>query len=136
MNHPAAELQKAIYGALNANAALIVALSGSKIFDHHPEKVAFPYLVLGRATNTDWSTSSEEGIEHLITIHSWSKKTGRSETWQLQQLIKSSLHDVDLLAQDHFIINLRLEFSEARRDAASGRMHGIMRFRAVTEPKI
>lgn len=135
MIHPAADLQKAVYTALDDNTDLVAALGGAKIYDHNPEKAAFPYIVLGRANSVDWSTSTEDGNEHLITIHIWSKRSARQQIYSIQQLVQESLHDVILTAQDHDIINLRLELSEARRDRESGHMHGIMRFRAVTEPK-
>ncbi len=136
MNHPAADLQKAVYGALTNNSQLVTALGGTKIFDHSPEKADFPYVILGRATATDWSTSTEDGKSHLITIHSWSGQPAKQEIWAIQQLINDSLHDVNLLAQDHHIINLRMELCEVRHDRESGYLHGIMRFSAVTEPKI
>jgi hypothetical protein len=135
MIHPAADLQKAIYSALRANIDLVAALGGIKVFDHNPEKSEFPYIVLGRATSSDWSTSTEGGNEHFLTVHIWSSHAARQEVYSIQQLVKDSLHDTQLVAQDHHIINLRFEFSEIRRDAESRRMHGIMRFRAVTEPK-
>ena len=135
MMHPAADVQKAIYEALIANGDLITLLGGTKIFDHHPERVAFPYIVLGQATSTDWSTSTEDGTEHLITVHIWSRRSGREEVYDIQRQVGVSLHDAQFSGQDHHIINLRFAFSETRRDANSGRLHGVMRFRAVTEPK-
>ncbi len=136
MNHPAADLQKAIYSALANNSQLVTALGGTKIFDHSPGKADFPYVILGRATATDWSTSTEDGKSHLITVHTWSNQPAKQEVWAIQQLVNVSLHDADLQAQDHHIINLRMEFSEIRYDRESGNLHGIMRFSAVTEPKI
>ena len=136
MNHPAADLQETIHTALAANSGLTGLLGGVKIHDHYPEKESFPYVILGRATSADWSTSTETGASHLFTIHTWSRKTARSETRMIQQEIADTLHDQPFTAQDHHIINLRLEFSEARHDRESGRIHGIMRFSAITEPKI
>jgi len=136
MMHPSADLQKTVYGTLAANSSLITLLGGTKIYDHHPQKSAFPYLVIGQASNSDWSTSSEDGSEHLLVLHVWSAKSDRQEIYQIQQLIKQSLHDVPLSAIDHHIVNLRFEFSEVRADPQSETLHGITRFRAVTEPKI
>lgn len=136
MIHPSADLQKAIYTALAASSGLVSALGGVKIYDHNPQEAAFPYLVIGRASNLDWSTASEDGSEHLVIIHVWSARSDRGEVYQLQQEIQQSLHDVALLAVDHNVVNLRHEFSEVRNDQAADKLHGIMRFRAVTEPKV
>lgn len=136
MMHPSADLQKIIYSSLTGNTSLITLLGGTKIYDHHPLKAAFPYLVIGQATDTDWSTSSEDGSEHSFVIHVWSAKSDRQEVYQFQNQIKQSLHDVSLTAVDHHIVNLRFEFSEVRADPQSDTLHGITRFRAITEPKI
>ena len=136
MIHPSADLQKAIYTALAANANLTAALGGTKIYDHNPQEAAFPYVVIGRASNLDWSTSTEDGGEHVVIIHIWSERSDRMEIYQLQQEVQTSLHDATLMAVDHNVVNLRHEFSDVRSDDASNRMHGIMRFRAVTEPKV
>lgn len=136
MIHPSADLQRAVYAALAANAGLISALGGAKIYDHNPQEVAFPYVVIGRTSNLDWSTSSEDGSEHSMIIHIWSARSDRAEIYQLQQEIRQSLHDVALTTVDHDVVNLRHEFSEVRNDQVAGKLHGIMRFRAILEPKV
>ena len=51
----AVELQKAVFEALAGDAAL-AALIGTRIFDHAPANVAFPYVTFGRTSIYDWST--------------------------------------------------------------------------------
>ena len=46
----------------------------------------------------------------------------------------SALHDQPLMLVDHELVNLRHEFSEARPDPDGDTFHGIVRYRAVTEP--
>ena len=134
MTSSAADLQRAVFQALSANNDLITALGGLKIYDHATESVDFPYIILGRISSVDWSTVTEDGAEHRLTVHLWSQRSGRVQLFQLQQMVEDTLHDADLPGQDHHIVNLRLEAFEARRDASSNNLHGIMRFRAVTEP--
>ena len=47
---------------------------------------------------------------------------------------KDVLHDQPLTLSDHHLVNLRHEFSEARLDPDGDTFHGIVRYRAVTEP--
>lgn len=136
MIHPAADLQKAIHQELIANVPLVSALGDAKIYDHNPEAAGFPYIVLGEATCTDWSTSTEDGNQHNFMLHIWSRRSDRQQIYNIQQILRDSLHDSELSAADHHIINLRLELCEVRTDVESGHMHGVMRFRAITEPKI
>lgn len=128
----AAELQRAIFGALGANAAL-TALVGARILDHAPANVAFPYITFGRTSVYDWSTGTESGAEQLFTLHVWSKAKGKKEALEIMELARGTLHDAALELEGHSLVNLRLEFSEARYDDRNEAYHGLLRFRAVTE---
>lgn len=128
----AAELQKAIFAALGANAAL-TALVGARIFDHAPPHVSFPYITFGRTSIYDWSTGTESGTEQLFTLHVWSKGKGKKEALEIMELARQALHDAPLDLDGHILINLRLEFSEARYDDRNDAHHGLLRFRAVVE---
>lgn len=128
----AAELQKAIFGTLGANAAL-TALVGTRILDHAPANVAFPYITFGRTSVYDWSTGTESGTEQLFTLHVWSKAKGKKEALEIMEAARQTLHDAALELEGHSLVNLRLEFSEARYDDRNEAHHGLLRFRAVTE---
>ena len=128
----AAELQKAIFEALGANGAL-AALVGTRIFDHAPANAAFPYITFGRTSVYDWSTGTESGTEQLFTLHVWSKAKGKKEVLDIMELARTTLHDAPLDLEGHSLVNMRLEFSEARYDDRNEAHHGLLRFRAVTE---
>jgi hypothetical protein len=129
----AAELQKGIFEALAANVAL-AALVGNRIFDHAPANAVFPYITFGRTSVYDWSTGTENGAEQLFTVHVWSKGKGKKEALEIMELAREALHDAPLELEEHRLVNLRLEFSEARYDDRNEAHHGLLRFRAVTEP--
>lgn len=131
----AAGLQKAIFAALGANTAL-TAMVGTRIMDHAPANVAFPYITFGRTSVYDWSTGTESGTEQLFTIHVWSKGKGKQEALAIMDEARAALHDAPLELDGHSLVNLRLEFSEARYDDRNEAYHGLLRFRAVTEPSV
>lgn len=134
MPAPAAELQKAVFDALGGEAAL-TALVGQRIHDHAPANVAFPYITFGRTSFYDWSTGTEKGTEQLFTLHVWSKAKGKQEALDIMEIIRARLDDAALALDQHHLVNLRLEFAEARYDEDLSVYHGLVRFRAVTEPK-
>ena len=70
----------------------------------------------------------------LLTLHVWSRAGGKKQVHDIIEAIKSTLHDQPLTLVDHHLINLRNEFSEARPDPDGDTFHGIVRYRAVTEP--
>lgn len=127
-------LQKAVHAALTADAVLVGLLGGPQVFDDVPQQTAFPYVTLGQSTERDWSTATEDGAEHVLTLHVWSKRAGRKETREIMEAVRGALHDRALAVGGHRLVNLRHEFSEARRDADGETYHGIVRYRAVTEP--
>lgn len=129
----AAELQKAIFEALSANETL-VSLVGDRILDHAPANVGFPYITFGRSTVYDWSTGTEDGSEQLFTLHAWSKAKGKREVLAMIELARETLHDAPLDLETHRLVNIRVEFSEARYDDDLSVHHGVLRLRAVTEP--
>jgi hypothetical protein len=128
----AAELQKAVFDALGANTAL-AGLIGTRVLDHAPGNVAFPYITFGRTSVYDWGTGTESGTEQLFTLHVWSKGKGKKETLEIMELARETLHDAALDLDGHRLVNLRLEFSEAMYDDRNEAHHGLLRFRAVTE---
>jgi hypothetical protein len=133
MTAPAADLQKALFETLSGDNALTAMLGGSKIFDHAPADVRFPYVTFGRTSIYDWSTSTESGTEELFTLHIWSKAKGKKEALDIMEQIRVRLDDAGLILGAHRLVSLRLEYGEARYDEDVEVHHGLLRFRAVIE---
>ena len=127
-------LQQAIFAALTADAALVALLGGERVYDDVPSRAEFPYVTFAQTSERDWSTGSEEGSEHVLTLHVWSRAGGRREAHEIMGALRAALNDEALPLSGYRLINLRHEFSEARRDPDGESFHGIVRFRAVTEP--
>lgn len=127
-------LQQSIHATLSSDAGVLSILGAPRIFDDVPQRAEFPYLTLGQSTVRDWSTATEPGDEHLLTLHVWSRADGRRQAHDLMAALRQALHDRDLALDGHRLVNLRHEFSEARREPDGDTYHGIVRLRAVTEP--
>lgn len=127
-------LQKAVFQALRDDSELTTLLGGQKIYDDVPQDTSFPYIAFGRTSQRDWSTGTDGGTEHSLTLHIWSRAAGRRQVFKIISRTRALLHDQPLAMTNHNLINMRFEFSEARRDNAGENFHGLIRFRAVTEP--
>jgi hypothetical protein len=125
-------LQKAIYAALVADGA-VGALIGDRVYDSAPRHADFPYATIGETRVADWSTGTEAGAEHRITLHLWSRQPGKAECWTVIDAVEAALHDAALALDGASLVNLRFESADARRDPDGITWHGVMRFRAVTE---
>jgi hypothetical protein len=127
-------LQRGIYQALANDTGLTVLIGGARIYDDPLQSASYPFVSLGQSLIRDWSTGSEDGEEHILTLHVWSRAGGRQESYEIIEAIKGVLHDKALMLTDHDLVNLRHEFSEVRQDPDGDTYHGILRYRAVTEP--
>lgn len=134
MASAAYELQKALFAALTSNAPLTALLGGAKFYDDVPRSATLPYITFGQSTLRDWSTGSEPGFEHLITLHVWTRVTGDRDAHLIISAIRDCLHDAALTVDAHQLVNLRFEFSDTFRDPDGETTHGVVRYRAVTEP--
>ena len=133
MTHPSLALQKAVYAAL-AGDAVLGGLVDDRIFDAPPRNVPFPYVSFGNAQGNDWSTGTETGTEHRVVLDVWSRHRGKAECWAIAEAVTMVLDDAALTLDGHALVNLRLETAETGRDADGLTWHGVVRFRAVTEP--
>lgn len=129
------DLQVAIAAALSAHAG-VRSLAGNppRIFDDLPERAIFPYLAIGDDDVRDWSTGSERGAEHELTIHVWSRYAGRREAKLLMDAIIEAIDDQALSVNARRLVNLRFLGLESFRLGDGETWHGLTRFRAVTEP--
>jgi hypothetical protein len=133
MTLAAADLQEALFSALNGNAALAALLGGQKVFDHVPDKVAFPYVTFGRTSIYDWSTGTESGTEQLCTLHIWSKAKGKKEAFDIMAAMRARLDQAPLELDGHHLVNFRFEFAEVLFNEEQSAYHGLLRFRTVSE---
>lgn len=126
-------LQQALHQALTSDAALTALLGGPRIWDHVPRGVAYPFISIGVTSERDWSTGSDTGGEHIMTLHVWSKAAGRHESDAISAAVRDVLHDAPLALAGCRLVNLRHELTDVRREADNEHYHGVVRLRAVTE---
>jgi len=129
-----AALRAAVHDALTADAALTSLLGGPKIYDEPPRSAAFPYVTLGEARVADYSTGTEAGEEHQLTLHAWSRQGGHKEAHLIAGALLSALDEAPLTLADNHLVNFRFAVADVRREADGRTYHALVRFRAVTEP--
>jgi hypothetical protein len=130
-----AALRAAIQEALVADAGLTSLLGGARVYDEPPAASAYPYVMLGEARTTDFSTGSEPGEEHQLTLHAYSRQGGHRQAHLIAGALLQALEDAPLPLDDHRLINFRFALADVRREADGRTYHALVRFRAVTEPQ-
>lgn len=127
-------LRRSLHQSLAGHAPLVAVLGGPHVYDEAPRGAAFPYVTLGDAEVSDWSTGSSTGQEHRLTLHVWSRQGGQAEAHIIAGEIIAALEDVPLDPAGHRLVNLRFATADIRREADGRTWHGLVRFRVVTEP--
>jgi hypothetical protein len=134
MTTATAALRAAIHDALVADTPLTALLGGPKIYDEPPKSVVFPYVTLGEARINDFSTGTDAGEEHQLTLHAWSRQGGQREAHMIAGSLLQALDDAPLTLSGHRLVNLRFALADVRRENDGRTYHALVRFRAVTEP--
>jgi len=128
-------LQTAIFAALNADTGVQSALGNPpRLFDAVPRDTAFPYAVLGDATESNYGTATDSASEHAFAIDVWSRSTGHREPKQIAEAIRAVLDDSALSLAGHVLIDLRHLRTDFLRQSDGQTWRATLRFRAVTEP--
>ena len=127
-------LQQALHAALAGDASLQALLGNpARVFDRVAQDSAFPYLVIGEDTTGPFDTKTEDGMEHRLTIHTWSRYRGLKETKQIMAAVTAALDGQSLSVTGHTLVLLRQEFGATFLDPDGLTRHGVQRFRALTQ---
>jgi hypothetical protein len=130
-------VQVKIYETLSNNAPLMAAIKA--VYDDVPQPIssgdasAFPYVVIGEDNHADTSTDLELSNLVSITIHTWSRYTGRAQTKQIQGLIYDALNRAVILDDNYKFINIFQDSSDSFLDSDGFTRHGTQTFNLMIE---
>lgn len=141
MATPSNALQAGIYTRLIGYSALTTLLGGQKVYDHVPQGVASPYVVIGADTMIDGSSKTNSKWECTVTIHAWDfEKAGRKSVKAILSAIYDALHQQEssITVTGFTLVNFRFEFEETYQETAiegdvDRYYHGVQRYRAFIQ---
>ncbi len=126
-------LQTAMRTALLGDAGLVAALGGARVFDNVPQGTPMPYLTVGEIETSDWSTQTDRGAEHRVTLRAWSGHRGRREAHGVITEAQRVLDGASLSLDGHRLVSLSVTFWTVVRTLEGEAYEGVLRLRAVTE---
>lgn len=128
-------LQQAVFATLNANAEVQAVLGASpRLYDAVPRDAVFPYAVLGDGQENDASTATEQGSEHILATHIWSRGGGHRECKEVAAAIRDALDGAALALAGFALIDIRFQSADYARQPDGETWRASLRFRAATEP--
>jgi len=129
MSRAAWPLQQSIYSRLSAFMAPV------PVYDAVPAATAFPYISIGDQTAADGADKTDRAAERVtITLHVWSRKSGRKECKELAAKVVTALHDYPLTVAGFAPVTLTFEFGNDFYDPDGITLHGVLRFGATITP--
>ncbi|MCF3642634.1 DUF3168 domain-containing protein [Rhizobium sp. TRM95111] len=129
----ASALQAAIFTRLSGDATLASLVGADGITDRLLAKPKLPLVVLRAIDSTDFSTASEPGEEHRVTIEVWSQAAGNREAQAIAARLGALLHDAALTLDGVHLVSLLHRSTAQRRDGKTRYHRAELLFRAVTE---
>ena len=126
-------LLTAIHGRLSGDAALAALIGPDGIRDRLLPRPVLPSIVFGEVETRDYSTATEAGEEHRLTLEVWSEAEGRREAEEIAGRVRLLLHDAPMTLADHALVSLLHVRTRTRRQPKTKLFVAELRFRAVTE---
>jgi len=127
-------LQEAVFATLANDDGIKDAVGNPpRLFDAVPRGTAFPYIVIGDDKESDWSTATDRGSEHALTIHVWSRAAGRKEARLAAEAVRNALDGAELALDGQTLIDIRWLDTDVAKEPDGETLHAKLRFRAVLE---
>jgi len=126
-------LLQAIHQRLSGDAALTAIIGPNGIRDRLLPRALLPSIVLGDIETRDFSTSTESGEEHFLTLEIWSDGEGRRQALAIAAIVRPLLDDAALTLEGFSLVSLLQVSARTRREPKTKFYVTEMRFRAVTE---
>nr|WP_316653299.1 DUF3168 domain-containing protein [uncultured Gellertiella sp.] len=133
MSDAATALRQAIHARLSSDAALTGLLGANRLLDRPPQGVAMPFLLYGPVSTSDYSTGTEPGEEHLLSLDIWTDPSGQKPALAIAARLKALLDDASLPLAGTALVSLDWRSTRTRRDPRARASVMEVTFRAVTE---
>ncbi len=139
MSEPGIALQTAIFNRLSNYTALTTYIGANKIYDHVPENIEAPYVVIGEDESDEAGAKTYNGWERVVTIHCWDfESEGRKGVKTIMGHIYDALHrsESSITVTGFNLVYFEQRYSTSfREDGIEGEgdhyYHGVQRFRVL-----
>lgn len=119
-----------VFTALTASPAV----AGGRVFDHVPERTAYPFVSLGDGESADAGSSGADDQELELAVSVWSRAEGFAEAEAVAEAIRARVHRTTLTQPAGFRSVFQYERRRmAMRDPDGLTRRVLMTFRAYME---
>ncbi len=133
----AADVARALHMALAGDIRIQDALGfPARLYDDPPEDPLFPYLTYGPIRSEDNSADGARLTVHMMTLHVWSRYTGRAEALALMGTIAAAINSAPLTLETATLVSRHIIYTDIFRASDGLTLHGILRLRVSTDQEL
>ena len=104
-----------------------------RLYDYTPEDPIYPYLTYGTVRSEDRSGDETEILSHTVTLHIWSRYSGRAEILDLLTSLSERLEAIPREQGGHHITGLNVLYTDVFRARDNRTQHGLIRLSVQTQ---
>lgn len=124
-------IAKAVHAVLAQNIDIQDALgTPPRLYDSAPDDPVFPYLSYGAMRSEDRGGDAAPFYLHQLTLHIWSRYSGRAEVLGLLQRVETAVSDVDALKAylpPDTLVSAHVLYQDVLRAPDGRTHHGLLR---------
>lgn len=140
ISEQAEKLAKVVHAALRDDPIVQFALGGTndlspRLYDAAPEDPVYPYLTYGTIRSEDIGADDTPLAVHQMTLHLWSRYTGRAEVLGLLGQVTNAVAVSNLVETPELSVRSATAIYSDVLRAPDGRTHhGLLRISFTTQP--
>ncbi|MFT4089275.1 MAG: DUF3168 domain-containing protein [Asticcacaulis sp.] len=130
-------LQKGLLVFLKNQPSLRVWLGAvPRIYDAVPPEPVYPYVRIGRAEARSVGGQGPEATEQVVTLTAVSRFAGTEEARAIAAELRLLLEQADLILEGQHVVSVRVTYVDVFRSTDRYSVHGLVRFRVVSEAAV
>jgi hypothetical protein len=130
-------VSRAVHGLLASSLYVQSALGNpARLYDDPPEDPVFPYLTYGPIRSEDNSAQGAVITNHVLTLHLWSRYSGRAESLALLGTLSNALTREPMELGGESLVNRHIIYTDLFRASDGLTLHGIIRLRITTDREL
>jgi len=136
-----ADVARALHNALEQDIGVQDVLGfPPRLYDDPPEDPIFPYLTYGPIRSEDISADGARLTVHMMTLHIWSRYTGRAEALALMGVIAAAFNDASFTLSGApggaECVSRHIIYTDVFRASDGLTLHGLLRLRVTTDQEL
>lgn len=133
MSQVTSRLFQALHNRLSTHVSVEAELGNPpRLYDRAPADPIFPYLTYGALRHEDAGGDEASLSYHTLTLHVWSRYSGRGECFGILEALSQALESGTLSLPNGGEAKVYIQYSDILRAPDGRTFHGLIRLKFIT----